>query len=48
MSPPQLGNEPNSIMMGGMTSNRRFDAGWMDRALDAIPGLRLGGESSIG
>ena len=48
MSRPQLGNEPNSIMMGGMTTNLRFGAGWMDRALDAIPGLRLAGESSIG
>ena len=48
MTRPQLGNEPNSIMMGGMTTNLRFAAGWMDRALDAIPALRLGGESSIG
>lgn len=48
MTRPQLGNEPSSIMMGGLTTNLRFDAGWMDRALDAIPGLRLGGESSIG
>ncbi|HUF13015.1 MAG TPA: cell surface protein SprA [Longimicrobiales bacterium] len=47
MTRPQLGNEPNSIMMGGMTTSLRFGANWMDRALDAIPGLRLAGRSSI-
>ncbi|HEX6588318.1 MAG TPA: cell surface protein SprA [Longimicrobiales bacterium] len=48
MARPQLGNEPHSVMMGGVTTNLRFDAGLLDRALDAIPGLRLAGESSIG
>lgn len=48
MARPQLGNEPHSVMMGGVTTDLRFDAGLLDRALDAIPGLRLAGESSIG
>lgn len=48
MTRPELGNEPNSIMMGGLTTDLLFQTNWMDRMLDAIPGLRLAGESSIG
>jgi|GEM_PF-323928 len=47
MSRPQLGSEPTSIWMGGVNGNLSFGAGWMDRALDVVPGLRLGGESRI-
>lgn len=47
MSRPQLGSEPSSAWMGGVTGDLRFGAGWMDRLLDDVPGLRLGGESSI-
>lgn len=47
MSRPQLGSEPSSIWMGGVNGNLFLDAGWMDRVLDGVPGLRLGGESTI-
>lgn len=46
-SRPELGNEPSSIWMGGVTGQFQVGAGWMDRALDRLPGLRLGRESSL-
>ncbi|MCH7562265.1 MAG: hypothetical protein IH968_00455 [Gemmatimonadetes bacterium] len=45
---PQLGVEPASITLGGLNGSFVFGAERLDRLLENIPGLRLGGPSSIG
>ena len=45
---PQLGVEPASITLGGLNGSFVFGAERLDRLLESVPGLRLGGPSSIG
>lgn len=47
MTRPQLGVEPGSIMLGGVSGRFDIGAGWLDRGLEAIPGLRLASQSTI-
>lgn len=44
---PILGTEPGAALLGGLSG--RFDTGmrWMDRILDALPGLHFAGSSSF-
>ncbi len=44
---PQLGIEPSAVLLGGVNGQLEFGAGWMDRLLDRIPGLRRAGETSL-
>jgi hypothetical protein len=34
---PQLGFEPEAMFMGGLSTNLRFGADWLTRAIDALP-----------
>ncbi|MFW5947066.1 MAG: hypothetical protein ACOCUW_01125, partial [Gemmatimonadota bacterium] len=38
---PQLGMAPAAVALGGMTGQLAFQADWVSRALDAIPGLAV-------
>ena len=44
---PPLGFEPLSSMLAGITANFAFNAAPITRALDALPGIRAAGNSSI-
>ncbi len=44
---PQLGNEPGSIMLGGVSGRMDLGGRLLDRALARLPGLRLNGASSV-
>jgi Motility related/secretion protein len=44
---PQLGVEPAAITLGGMSMDFEFPAGGLDRLVESIPGLRLGGASRV-
>jgi len=44
---PQLGVEPSAILLGGMNGRLEVEAGWLDRALESVPGLRAEGSSSV-
>ncbi len=44
---PTLGVEPTSISLGGMSGSLGFDAGWLQDALERVPGLREGDSSSV-
>ena len=45
---PQLGTEPAAITLGGLSMDFDFPAGGLDRLLEKVPALRLGGPSRIG
>lgn len=47
MSRPQLGVEPSSIFLSGTSARLDLGGALLDRALSRIPGLRLGGASSV-
>jgi hypothetical protein len=47
MSRPQLGVEPGSVLLGGTSAQLRLGGGLLERALTAIPGLRLSGPSAV-
>jgi cell surface protein SprA len=47
MARPQLGLEPGTSFVGGMSGRFDFGAAWLDHALDRVPGLRAGGVSSL-
>jgi hypothetical protein len=36
---PPLGAEPHSMLSGGVVASRAWDAPWLTRALDALPGV---------
>ena len=44
---PQLGLEPGAIFLGGASGDLRFEAGWLDRLLAFVPGLRDSPGSSL-
>ncbi|MSR35168.1 MAG: hypothetical protein EXR95_00800, partial [Gemmatimonadetes bacterium] len=44
---PQLGVEPGGVALGGVNGRYRLDAGWLDRALASVPGLRAAGGSGL-
>lgn len=44
---PLLGTEPASALLGGISSSVQTGLGWMDQFLDAIPGLRYEGETTL-
>jgi hypothetical protein len=47
MSRPHLGMEPGAIFLGGVGGHLQLGARWLDRALDRVPLLRIGGESAV-
>ncbi|HET9438706.1 MAG TPA: hypothetical protein VFO52_00960 [Longimicrobiales bacterium] len=47
MSRPQLGVEPGSIFLGGTSGHLQLGGALLNRALAAVPGLRLGGTSAV-
>lgn len=47
MRRPQLGVEPASVLLSGVSGNFDLEVPWLDRALEALPGLRLGGASFL-
>ncbi|MBI4520527.1 MAG: cell surface protein SprA [Gemmatimonadetes bacterium] len=47
MRRPQLGVEPASIFLSGMSGSLSFAAPWLDRAVAAIPGLNVAAPSSL-
>src|SRR5690606_2501826 len=44
---PVLGTEPGAAWLGGVTTSFGTEIAWMDRMLDAVPGLRLEGTTSL-
>lgn len=44
---PQLGIEPSAIFLGGASGRFELGAGWLDRALDWVPGLHASGTSAL-
>jgi hypothetical protein len=46
MSRPQLGTEPGSIFLGGVSGSVNLGGALLDRVFSRLPGLRLGGPSS--
>ena len=44
---PRLGVEASAVGLGGINGSLHFDAPMLTRALEAIPGLRAGGPSSL-
>ena len=44
---PILGTEPGAAALGGISGAYTTEVPWLDRALDMVPGLHLGGESSF-
>lgn len=47
MARPQVGLEPGSIMLGGMSGRLDLGGYLLDRALARVPGLRLGAPSAL-
>ena len=45
---PQLGTEPAAITLSGLSMDFDFPASGLDRLLERVPALRLGGPSRIG
>ena len=45
---PQLGTEPAAITLSGLNMDFDFPASGLDRLLEKIPALRVGGPSRIG
>ena len=45
---PQLGTEPAAITLSGLSMQFDFPASGLDRLLESIPALRMGGPSRIG
>jgi len=44
---PVLGTEPGAALLGGVSGSISTDVGWMDRVLDAVPGLAYDGTSTL-
>ncbi|HUF69212.1 MAG TPA: cell surface protein SprA [Longimicrobiales bacterium] len=44
---PELGTEPASSFMGGVTADLDLGGQWLDRALSSVPGLRTQGGASV-
>ncbi|MCG6954767.1 MAG: cell surface protein SprA [Gemmatimonadetes bacterium] len=44
---PQLGTEPGAALTGGISGNLSTPMEWLDRFLDAVPGLRFAGNSTL-
>ncbi|MGQ0815498.1 MAG: hypothetical protein ACT4O1_13755 [Gemmatimonadota bacterium] len=47
MTRPQLGVEPSAIFLGGTSARLDLGGALLERALSKLPGLRLGGTSSV-
>lgn len=47
MSRPELGVEPSAIFMGGTSARLNLGGALLDRAMAKVPGLRVGGTSSL-
>ncbi len=46
MSRPQLGTEPGSIFLGGVSGSLDLGGAFLDRVFGALPGIRLGNPSA--
>jgi hypothetical protein len=44
---PILGTEPGAALLGGLSGQYATDVGWMDRMLEAVPGLNFDGTSNF-
>ena len=44
---PILGTEPGAAFLGGLNGSYRREIAWMDRVLDAVPGLRFEGSTTL-
>jgi len=44
---PLLGTEPGAALLGGLSGRYDTQVGWMDRFLEAIPGLNFAGSSTF-
>jgi Motility related/secretion protein len=44
---PLLGTEPGATLLGGLSGHYDTSVGWMDRFLDAVPGLTFAGASTF-
>ncbi|MBI4540533.1 MAG: cell surface protein SprA [Gemmatimonadetes bacterium] len=47
MRRPQLGVEPASIVLSGMSGSLDLETPWLDHALESVPGLRVGAPSIV-
>ncbi len=44
---PILGTEPGAALLGGVSGGYATEVAWLDRLLERVPGLDVGGESSF-
>jgi hypothetical protein len=44
---PTLGTEPGAALLGGLSGTFDTDVSWMDRVLEAVPGLNFDGASTF-